>query len=114
MHQIVVVRIDGHWRNCVYCHEKGETASHSFEMHEQTAATCVSKAVYARVCSDCDYHGGNFIFGNINPDNHDLIPHAGKAATCTESGWEAYDTCKRCRSWLFGSISPLSKVLGVW
>lgn len=39
-----------HWRNCVYCHEKGEIASHSFEMHEQTAATCVSKAVYARVC----------------------------------------------------------------
>ena len=86
----------GHWRNCVYCHEKGETASHSFEMHEQTAATCVSKAVYARVCSDCDYHGGNFIFGNINPDNHDLIPHAGKAATCTEKGWKAYDTCSRC------------------
>ena len=86
----------GHWRNCVYCHEKGEIASHSFEMHEQTAATCVSKAVYARVCSDCDYQGGTFIFGNINPDNHDLIPHAGKAATCTESGWEAYDTCSRC------------------
>ena len=86
----------GHWRNCVYCHEKGETASHSFEMHEQTAATCVSKAVYARVCSDCDYHGGNFIFGNINPDNHDLIPHAGKAATCTEKGWKAYNTCSRC------------------
>ena len=86
----------GHWRNCVYCHEKGETASHSFEMHEQTAATCVSKAVYARVCSDCDYHGGNFIFGNINPDNHDPIPHAGKAATCTEKGWKAYNTCSRC------------------
>ena len=85
-----------HWRNCVYCHEKGEIASHSFEMHEQTAATCVSKAVYARVCSDCDYQGGTFIFGNINPDNHDLIPHAGKAATCTEKGWKAYDTCSRC------------------
>ena len=86
----------GHWRNCVYCHEKGEIASHSFEMHEQTAATCVSKAVYARVCSDCDYQGGTFIFGNINPDNHDLIPHAGKAATCTEKGWKDYDTCSRC------------------
>ncbi len=86
----------GHWRNCVYCHEKGETASHSFEMHEQTAATCVSKAVYARVCSDCDYQGGTFIFGNINPNNHDLIPHAGKAATCTEKGWKAYNTCSRC------------------
>ena len=86
----------GHWRNCVYCHEKGEIASHSFEMHVQTAATCVSKAVYARVCSDCDYQGGNFIFGNINPDNHNLIPHAGKAATCTEKGWKAYNTCSRC------------------
>ena len=86
----------GHWRNCVYCHEKGEIASHSFEMHEQTAATCVSKAVYARVCSDCDYQGGTFIFGNINPDNHDLIPHAGKAATCTEKGWKDYKTCSRC------------------
>ena len=85
-----------HWRNCVYCHEKGEIASHSFEMHEQTAATCVSKAVYARVCSDCNYQGGNFIFGNINPDNHNLIPHAGKAATCTEKGWKAYNTCSRC------------------
>ena len=85
-----------HWRNCVYCHEKGEIASHSFEMHEQTAATCVSKAVYARVCSDCNYQGGTFIFGNINPDNHNLIPHAGKAATCTEKGWKAYNTCSRC------------------
>ena len=85
-----------HWRNCVYCHEKGEIASHSFEMHVQTAATCVSKAVYARVCSDCDYQGGNFIFGNINPDNHNLIPHAGKAATCTEKGWKVYNTCSRC------------------
>ena len=85
-----------HWRNCVYCHEKGEIASHSFEMHEQTAATCVSKAVYARVCSDCNYQGGTFIFGNINPDNHDLIPHAGKAATCTEKGWKDYNTCSRC------------------
>ena len=85
-----------HWRNCVYCHEKGEIASHSFEMHEQTAATCVSKAVYARVCSDCDYQGGTFIFGNINPDNHDLIPHAAQAPTCTEIGWKDYNTCSRC------------------
>ena len=85
-----------HWHNCVYCHEKGEIASHSFEMHEQTAATCVSKAVYVRVCSDCDYQGAIFIFGNINPDNHDLIPHAAQAPTCTEKGWKDYDTCSRC------------------
>ena len=85
-----------HWRNCVYCHEKGEIASHSFEMREQTAATCVSKAVYARVCSDCDYQGAIFTFGNINPDNHNLIPHAAQAPTCTEKGWKDYNTCSRC------------------
>ena len=96
-----------HWRNCVYCHEKGEIASHSFEMHEQTAATCVSKAVYVRVCSDCDYQGGAFIFGNINPDNHDLIPHAAQAPTCTEKGWKAYDTCSRCNYSTYAELPAL-------
>ena len=27
---------------------------------------------------------------------HDLIHHDAQAATCTEVGWEAYDTCSRC------------------
>ena len=27
---------------------------------------------------------------------HDLVHHEAKAATCTEVGWDAYDTCKRC------------------
>ena len=27
--------------------------------------------------------------------NHDLEHHEAKAATCTEIGWDAYDTCKR-------------------
>ena len=27
---------------------------------------------------------------------HDLIHHDAKAATCTEIGWDAYDTCSRC------------------
>ena len=28
--------------------------------------------------------------------NHDLIHHDAQAATCTEEGWDAYDTCSRC------------------
>ena len=42
---------DIHWRNCIYCNEKGEIAPHSFEAYEQTAATCISPAVYFKVCS---------------------------------------------------------------
>ena len=32
----------------------------------------------------------------IDPDNHDLVHHEAKAPTCTEIGWDAYDTCSRC------------------
>ena len=32
----------------------------------------------------------------IDPDNHDLVHHEAQAPTCTEVGWEAYDTCSRC------------------
>ena len=27
---------------------------------------------------------------------HDIIHHDGKAATCTENGWDEYETCSRC------------------
>ena len=30
------------------------------------------------------------------PAQHDLEHHAAKAPTCTEPGWNAYDTCKNC------------------
>ena len=50
-------------------------------------ATCKSKAV-------CEVCGAEY--GGIDPDNHDIIHHNAKAATCTENGWNAYDTCSRC------------------
>ena len=50
-------------------------------------ATCSAKAV----CVVC---GGKY--GERNPNNHDLVHHDAKAPTCTEIGWDAYDTCSRC------------------
>ncbi len=32
----------------------------------------------------------------ISALGHDVVHHEAKDATCTETGWEAYDTCKRC------------------
>ena len=32
----------------------------------------------------------------LDPNNHDLVHHDAKAPTCTEAGWDAYDTCKNC------------------
>ena len=32
----------------------------------------------------------------IRDRGHDRVSHDAKAPTCTEIGWDAYDTCSRC------------------
>ena len=53
---------------------------------ETTAATCQSAAY----CADCKSY-----YGEVDPDAHDLESHDAQAPTCTEVGWEAYQTCTR-------------------
>jgi len=48
--------------------------------------TCTAGAI-------CDICG--LEYGEPDPANHDLAHHDAKPATCTEIGWDAYDTCKR-------------------
>ena len=50
-------------------------------------ATCTTKAV----CEVCDTE-----YGEKDPNNHDLVHHEAKAPTCTDIGWDAFDTCKNC------------------
>ena len=50
-------------------------------------ATCTAKAV----CEVCDTE-----YGEKDPNNHDLAHLHAKAPTCTEKGWDAYDSCVRC------------------
>ena len=50
-------------------------------------ATCTAKAV-------CEVCGGEY--GEKDPDNHALVHPRAKAPTCTEIGWDAYETCSRC------------------
>jgi len=50
-------------------------------------ATCSAKAV----CVTCGAE-----YGEKDSNNHDLEQHAAKAPTCTEIGWDAYDTCNNC------------------
>lgn len=70
-----------HTRSCTRCPEV-DTAS-CFG----GTATCSAKAV-------CEACGGKY--GEKDPNNHDLVQHAAKAPTCTEIGWNAYETCSRC------------------
>ena len=71
-----------HTRSCTnYCREV-DTANCT-----GGTATCSAKAV-------CEVCGGEY--GEKDPNNHDLEQHAAKAPTCTEIGWDAYETCSRC------------------
>ena len=40
--------------------------------------------------------------------NHDLKQHAAKAPTCTEIGWDAYETCSRCDYTTYAEVPALN------
>lgn len=46
--------------------------------------------------------------------NHDLEDHVAKAPTCTEAGWEAYQTCKNCEYTTYTKIEATGHSYGEW
>lgn len=96
---------ENHWVSCTVCHEaKTKVGAHFFVQDNdssclKSAATCVSPPVYYTNCAYC-YRKGTDTYVHPwygpDPNNHDLVHHDAKAPTCTEIGWEEYDTCSRC------------------
>ena len=82
-----------HIRNCKNCY-KVDTASCT-----GGTATCTAKAV-------CEACGGEY--GEKDPNNHALEQHAAKAPTCTEIGWDAYETCSRCDHTTYAELPALN------
>ena len=82
-----------HTRSCTnYCREV-DTAKCT-----GGKATCSAKAV-------CEVCGGEY--GEKDSNNHDLVQHAAKAPTCTEKGWNAYETCSRCNYTTYAELPAL-------
>ena len=82
-----------HIRNCKNCY-KVDTASCS-----GGTATCSTKAV----CEVCGEE-----YGEKDPNNHDLVHFRAKAPTCTEKGWNAYETCSRCDHTTYAELPALN------
>ncbi len=59
--------------------------------------TCTAAGSYDEVvyCKTCNAELSRMP-KTLNALGHDLVHHEAKAATCTEIGWGAYDTCSRC------------------
>ena len=86
-----------HTRSCTnYCREV-DTAKCT-----GGKATCSAKAV-------CEVCGGEY--GEKDSNNHDLVQHAAKAPTCTEKGWNAYETCSRCNYTTYAELPALKHYL---
>ena len=62
-------------------------------------ATCSAKAV----CVTCGAE-----YGEKDSNNHALEQHAAKAPTCTEIGWDAYDSCSRCDYTTYAELPALN------
>ena len=86
-----------HTRSCTnYCREV-DTAKCT-----GGKATCSAKAV-------CEVCGGEY--GEKDSNNHALEQHAAKAPTCTEIGWNAYETCSRCDYTTYTELPALNHAL---
>jgi len=60
-------------------------------------ATCTSNGSYDTVtyCTKCQLVISR-VTSHVSASGHSYIDHAAKAPTCTEYGWEAYQTCANC------------------
>ena len=93
---------------CDRCRATGEreTAALGHDVDEwtvMTEPTCTETGVETGICTRC----GETVIRVIEALGHDRIHHDGKAPTCTESGFEAYDTCSCCDYTTYEEIPSL-------
>ncbi len=79
----------------------------------EVAPTCLADGEYDEVvyCSGCGEELSREHI-DIPALGHDLVHHDAQAATCTEIGWEAYDTCSRCDYTTYEEIPALGHTPG--
>ena len=69
---------------------------------------CINKGSYDMVvyCGICDVELSRESF-IIDALGHDLTAHDSKTPTCTEIGWDAYNTCSRCNYTTYVEKAPI-------
>ena len=72
---------------CKNCHSDGNVSYLKVHTGGTETPTCTT----GKTCEKCGAE-----YGEKDPNNHDLVHHDAKAPSCTEIGWNAYETCSRC------------------
>ena len=110
-------------KECTVCHITMATAADTSGVHVHTnqseenylEATCTQEGYYEVVlfCLDCGQEVSRTPVV-IPAKSHELEHHEAKAVTCTERGWDAYDTCKNCSYTTFVEIPAPGHVQDEW
>jgi hypothetical protein len=77
---------------------------------QTTAPTCEKDGEETRYCSRCDAAETQ----PVNALGHDLQHHDPQAPTCTDIGWDAYDTCSLCDYSTYVKKDVLGHSYGEW
>ncbi len=87
-----------------------QCASHIPEPDTAVAPTCTESGLTEG--SHCSLCGKVLVAQEVVPPlGHDLIHHEAQAATCTEIGWDAYESCTRCEYTTYAEIPALGHEL---
>lgn len=87
---------------CQNCHNDGNVSY--LQVH--TGGTETPTCTKGKTCEKCGAE-----YGEKDPNNHDLVHHDAKAPSCTEIGWDAYDTCSRCNYTTYVELPALKHYL---
>ena len=81
----------------------------SSPVHEnEVAPTCTADGSYDAVvlCAVCNHEISRETV-TVSALGHSLVQHKAQAATCTQDGWEDYETCSRCEYTTYQVIPAL-------
>lgn len=92
----------------------GHTNSAAVRENE-TPAACTESGSYEEVvyCTKCNAEISRTA-KTTAPLGHATVHHEAQAATCTEKGWEAYETCSRCSYTTYVERPKLGHDWGEW
>ena len=81
---------------------------HEYKVTRTKEPTCTADGTDLYKCKYC----ADQYEETVAKLGHDKVHHDGQAATCTEAGWNAYDTCSRCNYTTYEDIPALDHAPG--
>ena len=98
--------------NCAVTDSEEFDHDHTWGDFELKYDDCAHGKVYERRCTVSGCEATDLQVDRA--PGHDLEHHEAKAQTCTEAGWDAYDTCTRCDHTTKVEKPALGHVPGEW